>query len=169
MLWLFLLAAVTGLVISRRRVLRRQAPLSDQLYSSKVALEHVHSGASWIRSDGRVGSLNQSLADTLVIRPEELLGQDWTTMFPAEERDYVQEAYASMLLAGIASLDTWLECQDGRRRPVNLRLVAVHDSKMRLAGHHCVVHDESRERSLEQQVRDLAEALKQVSNQPIEV
>jgi uncharacterized protein (DUF1501 family) len=39
MLWLYLLFAVTILVIVLRRVLRRQTPLTDELYSKKVAID----------------------------------------------------------------------------------------------------------------------------------
>lgn len=159
MLWLYLLAAVTVLVISLRRVVQRQAPLSDELYSSKVAVEHVHSGVGWVRGDGMVGSVNQSLADSIGAKPGELLDHDWYLMFPRQERSRVKEAYTQMLLSGIASIDTLIERGDASQRPVNVRLVAVHDHKMRLVGHHCMVHDESRERSLQGQIKDLSEAL----------
>jgi PAS domain S-box-containing protein len=161
MLWLFLLAAVTLLVINRRRILRQITPLNDELYSSKVAVEHVHSGVGWVRADGKVGSVNQSLSDTIGAKPGALLEHDWYLMFPRPERPRVNDAYSQMLLAGIASMDTLIERGDGSLRPVNLRLVAVHDHKMRLVGFHCMVHDESRARSLEQQVQDLSEALSQ--------
>ena len=64
-LWLYLLGAVTVLVIALRRVLRRQAPLSDELYSKQVAIDHVHSGVAWVRADGTVGSVNPALARIL--------------------------------------------------------------------------------------------------------
>jgi PAS domain S-box-containing protein len=159
MLWLYLLAAVTVLVISLRRVVQRQAPLSDELYSSKVAVEHVHSGVGWVRADGILGSVNQSLSDSIGAKPGELLGHEWFLMFPRQERSRIRDAYTQMLLAGIASLETLIERGDGVQRTVNVRLVAVHDHKMRLVGHHCMVHDESRARSLEQHVRDLSQAL----------
>ncbi len=161
MLWLYLLAAVTVLVISLRRVVQRQKPLNDELYSSKVAVEHVHSGVGWVRGDGVLGSVNQSLADSIGAKPGELLDHEWYLMFPRQERARVKEAYTSMLLSGIATLETLIERGDGAQRPVNLRLVAVHDHKMRLVGHHCMIQDESRARSLEQQVLDLSQALSQ--------
>ncbi|MEO5923525.1 MAG: PAS domain-containing protein [Bryobacteraceae bacterium] len=163
MLWLFLLAALTLVVINRRRIIRQITPLNDELYSSRVAVEHVHSGVGWVRaSDGKLGSVNQSLSDTIGAKPGELLERDWYQMFPRPERPRVNEAYTQMLLAGIASIDTLIERGDGVLRPINLRLVAVHDHKLRLVGHHCMVHDESKARLLEQQVHDLAEALSQV-------
>jgi PAS domain S-box-containing protein len=161
MLWLFLLAVVTVLVINRRRIIRSITPLNDELYSSKVAVEHVHSGVGWVRADGKVGSVNQSLSDTIGAKPGELLEHDWYLMFPRYDRPRVNEAYTQMLLAGIASIDTHIERGDGVLRPVNARLVAVHDHRMRFLGFHCLVHDESRARSLEQQVQDLSEALSQ--------
>ena len=42
---------------------------------------------------------------------------------------------------------------------VNLRLVAVHDGKARFVGHHALLHDISRERDLEKQLRQLSEAV----------
>ena len=58
MLWLYLLGAVTGLSIALRRVLRRQKPLNDELYSTKVAVNHVQSGVAWVRADGKIGSIS---------------------------------------------------------------------------------------------------------------
>jgi PAS domain-containing protein len=159
MLWLYLFAAVTVLAISLRRVLQRQKPLDAELYSSKVAVEHVHSGVGWVRSNGILGTVNQSLADSLGADPGVLLDHDWYQMFPDQERLPVKEAYTFMLLAGIATLETRIERRDGVQRPVNLRLVAVHDHRLRLVGHHCLIQDESRERSLAQQVQILTEAL----------
>ncbi|MEI9814670.1 MAG: PAS domain-containing protein [Acidobacteriota bacterium] len=165
MLWLFLLAAVTVLVISLRRVVRRQQPLSDQLYMSKVAVEHVHSGVAWVRAGGQIGSVNQSLANSLGVNPAGLIDQQWLFLFPDCERPRVEEAYAQMLLGGIASLDTFVESKEGAPRAINLRLVAVHDHKMRLEGHHCMIHDESYQQTLERQVMDLTEALSQAGYQ----
>jgi hypothetical protein len=92
-------------------------------------------------------------------KPAELVEQDWYLLFPRAERARVKDSYTQMLLSGIASLDTQIERVDGLQHPVNLRLVAVHDHKMRLVGHHCMIQDESRPRSLEQQVLRLSEAL----------
>jgi hypothetical protein len=160
MLWLYLLAAVTGLVIILRRVVQRQKPLNDELYSSKVAVEHVHSGVGWVRADGNVGTLNQSLTDSIgSARAGELLERDWHRMFALHERSKVNKAYTQMLLAGIATIETLLERGDGTLRAVNLRLVAVHDHKLRLVGFHCMVQDKPREQSLAHQVRVLSESL----------
>lgn len=158
MLWLYLLAAVTVLVIALRRVVQRQAPLSDELYSSKVAVEHVYSGMAWVRHDGVVGSVNQALADEFGAKSD-LLDHEWYLMFPAAERQRVKDAYTQMLLAGIANVDTLIEPADGRHQPVHLRMIAVHDHKLRLVGHHCIIHDSSRERALEKQIQQLSLAL----------
>jgi PAS domain S-box-containing protein len=156
MLWLSLLAACDVLVISLRRVLRRQRPLTEALHLNQVAVEHVHSGAAWVRIDGKIGSVNQSLADSVAARPTDVIERDWLTLFAPDECGRVQDAYASMLLSGISSLETWVLRDDGMVRPVNVRLVAVHDHKTRLVGHHCMIRDESRERALEDQVQLLS-------------
>jgi PAS domain S-box-containing protein len=161
MLWLFLLGVVTLLVINRRRLMLRIIPLDDKLYSTQVAVEHVHSGVGWVRADGMIVSMNQSLADMLGTKLTEMGGHEWYMMFPRNERARVKEAYTQMLLSGIASLDTAIERADGTAQAANLRMVAVHDYKMRLVGHHCMVQNISRERALEQQVRDLSDALHQ--------
>ncbi|MEP6961788.1 MAG: PAS domain-containing protein [Acidobacteriota bacterium] len=166
MLWLYLLAAVTVLVISLRRTLIKLIPLNDQLYSNKVAVEHVHSGVGWVKADGRIGSVNQSLADTLGAKLTDLVDQEWYLMFPRAERPRVKEAYTQMLLAGIATLDTAIERADGIALPANIRVVAVHDHKMRLLGHHCMVHGNLRERALAEQIRQLSAALGQNETRP---
>lgn len=159
MLWLFLLGVVTLLVISRRRLRLLVAPLDDALYSTKVAVEHVHSGVGWIRADGKVGSVNQSLADSMALKSADLVDRDWYLMFPSEERGLVREAYTQMLLAGIASMETVVQRGDGSTHPVSLRLVAVHDHKMRLVGHHCMLQDQAQQRDLEFQIKQLSQAL----------
>lgn len=161
MLWLYLLAAVTVLVIALRRVVRAQAPLTDELYSNRVAVEHVYSGVAWIRHDGMVGSVNQALADEFGGKSD-LLDHEWYLMFPAHERPRVKDAYTQMLLAGIANLDTMIESADGGNQVVHLRMIAVHDHKMRLVGHHCIFHNSSRERALERQIQQLSVALADV-------
>jgi PAS domain S-box-containing protein len=159
MLWLYLLGAVTFLVIALRRVLRRQRPLYDELYSTRVAIKHVHSGVAFVKANGAIGSVNASLADLLAAKPEELAGREWYVLFPAHEHERVREAYTQMLLSGIASLDTVVERTGGHCEPVNLRLVAVNDHKARLVGHHALIHDVSRERSLEEQLRRLGQSI----------
>jgi PAS domain S-box-containing protein len=159
MLWLYLLGAVTFLIIALRRVLRRQKPLKEALNSTKVAIEHVHSGVAFVQSDGIIGSVNQAMADFLAIKQAELVGREWYRLFP--EADRVREAYTQMLLQGIASLDTTIERAGGTPEPVNVRLVTVNDAKMRIRGHHCLVDNLSREHALEAKVRDLTRELEE--------
>lgn len=161
MLWLYLLGAVTLLVISRRRLRLRIIPLDDAVYSSKVAVEHVHSGVAWVRADGKIGSVNQSVVNSMGAKASELMDRDWYSMFASEERGRVKDAYTQMLLAGIASIETTIARNDGSTRPVDLRLVAVHDHKMRLVGHHCMLQDRAQQRDLESEVLRLSEALTQ--------
>jgi PAS domain S-box-containing protein len=159
MLWLYMLAAVTVLVIALRRVMRRQQPLDDQLYSSRVAVDHVHSGVAWVRADGTIGSMNPSLAGTLGIKHGELNGHDWLLLFPPRERSKVSEVYSQMLLLGIASTDIYVERSSGTQAWLNMVLVAVHDHKSSFVGHHCLTEDRTRERQLEEKVKQLTAAL----------
>ena len=159
MFWLCLLAAVTVLVIALRRVLRRQKPLDDQLYSSKVAIDHVHSGVAWVRADGTIGTMNPALGGSLGIDRGALDGQDWLLMFPERERDNVREAHSQMLLLGIASMDIFVPRPDGAQAWLSLAMVGVHDHRARFVGHHCLTVDRSREIELEEQVKELTAAL----------
>ena len=150
MLWLYLLGAVTVLWIALRRVIHRQTPLSDEVYATKVAFNHLQSGVAWIRSDGMVGMVNSSLGTTLSSDPKTLLGQDWLGIFPKEERERVREAYSQMLLLGRTELETYAQRADNTFAWISVRLVAVHDHKMRFVGHHCLVLDSTRTRLLEE-------------------
>jgi PAS domain S-box-containing protein len=163
MFWLFLLGAVTILIIVLRRVLRRQTPLNDELYSKKVAIDHVHSGAAWVRVDGTVASMNPALAASLGARKDELVGQDWYLLFAERERARVKEAYSQMLLVGISSLDVDTERTDGSKAMQNVVLVAVHDHKMRFVGHHCLAVDRTHEKMLEARVQELTDALEHLN------
>jgi len=160
MLWLYLLGTVTILVIALRRVLRRQTPLIDEIYSTRVAIKHVHSGVAFVQADGKIGFGNESLAELTANRVDELINRDWYSLFPASEHNRIREAYTQMLLSGIASMDTVTERSGGGHNvAVNLRLVSVNDGKARLVGHHALLHDISRERELEKQLRQLSQAV----------
>jgi PAS domain S-box-containing protein len=158
-LWLYLLAAVTVLLIALRRVLHRQAPLSDELFSKQVAIDHVHSGVAWVRSDGTVGSINPALAKTIGALPKEILGQHWEKLFPENERAHVREAYSRALLGGKISISTVAQRTDGSQARVDVLLVTIHDSKTRLVGHYCLMDDRTRELELEAHVEKLVTAL----------
>ena len=158
-LWLYLLGAVTILTISLRRVLHRQTPLSDELYSKQVAIDHVHSGVAWVRADGTISSINPALAKTVGALPKEILGQDWEKLFPAKERPKVQESYRQALLMGRTSIETTAERADGTLARVSVLLVTIHDSKTRLVGHYILMEDRTRELELEEQLEKLIVAL----------
>src|ERR1700674_1929338 len=156
-LWLYLLALVTFLTIALRRVLRRQIPLSDELHVKTVAIEHVHSGIAWVRQDGAIGSINASFAATLNAVPRELVGRDWYEIFSQQDRVRVKEAYSQMLLLGKANLEVHAKRTDGTYAGLEVLLVAQHDHKSRFIGHHCLAADRTRERLLEEQIRELTQ------------
>lgn len=158
-LWLYLLAAITILVIALRRLKLRIRPLDDELYSKKVAIDHVLSGAAWVQPDGKIGWMNLAFAAAIGCNRDDLTGADWYTLFPQKERARVSETYSQMLLSGMASLDTRIERPDGTIAPTTVVLVAIHDHRMRFVGHHCLTHDISREKNLEQKVKELTAEL----------
>ena len=160
-LWLYLLALVTFLTIALRRVLRRQIPLSDELHVKTVAIEHVHSGVAWVRQDGAIGSINASFAATLNAVPRELVGRDWYEIFSQQDRARMKEAYSQMLLVGKANLEVHAKRTDGTYAGLEVLLVAQHDHKSRFIGHHCLAADRTRERLLEEQIRELADDAEQ--------
>ena len=158
-LWLYLLALVTFLTIALRRVLRRQIPLSDELHVKTVAIEHVHSGVAWVRQDGTIGSINGAFAATLNAVPRELVGRDWYEIFSQQDRARMKEAYSQMLLLGKANLEVHAKRTDGTYAGLEVLLVAQHDHKSRFVGHHCLAADRTRERILEEQLRELTQSV----------
>lgn len=157
MFWLYLLGAVTVLSIALRRVLQRQNPLADEVYSTKVAFDHLQSGVAWVRADGVLSAVNSSLATSLSANPKTLVGRQWLEIFPKEERNRVEEFYSQMLLSGITQFDTYGRRADGTYAWLNVMLVAVHDHKMRFVGHHCLVLDSTHTRLLEERLREVGE------------
>jgi len=144
MLWLYLLGLVTFLAIVDRRLLRRQKPLVDDLYAHRLVIDHVQDGVAWIRN-GRIRYLNPSLLRILDYGPDQLPDEfkdrPWFHLFTPGERPRVEAAYSQMLLAGKASLEANLVDANGRAKFCVLLMVAVHDHKTRLVGHHCIVHE----------------------------
>jgi PAS domain S-box-containing protein len=161
MLWLYLLGAVTVLCIALRRVIHRQTPLSDELYSTKVAFDHLQSGVAWVRGDGTLGTVNSSLAATLNSDPKTLIGRNWLEIFPNQESQLVQEAYSRMLLLGLTEFAAHGQRADGTFAWLKVLLVAVHDHKMRFVGHHCLVLDSTHTRLLEERLKAMEERLGQ--------
>jgi hypothetical protein len=159
MLWLYLLGAVTVLVIALRRVLHRQKPLNDELYSKKIAIDHVHSGVAWVRADRTIGSINPSLAGTFGARYGELEGRDWVTLFALRDRARIEEVYRQALLSGMTSFEACIERLDGTLAYLDVLLLTVHDHKLRFVGHHLLTSDRTREHALAEQVRALGDAL----------
>jgi PAS domain-containing protein len=161
-LWLILLGVAMGLGIALRRVLRRQSPLSDELYSQQVAVAHVQSGIAWVRGDLTFGSVNQSFADTLKMAPRDFAELEWYKIFRPGDHARIREAYGQMMLRGMTSFEAACARSDGSLAWLDVRLVPVRDGHLRFVGHHCMISDKSRERELEQQVRDLEERLEQI-------
>jgi PAS domain S-box-containing protein len=162
MLWLYLLGAVTVLSIALRRVQRRQTPLSDELYSTKVAFDHLRSGVAWVRGDGTLGAVNSSLAATLGVDAKTMIGRDWLEMFSKQERERVRESYSRMLLLGMTEFDAFGQHADGSYPWLNVLLVAVHDHKMRFVGHHCLVLDTTQTRLLEERLKAMEDLVKEL-------
>ena len=162
-LWVYLLGLSVLLGIALRRVLARQAPLNDELYSKTVAIEHVQSGVAWVRSDGTIKTLNAAFAEILAGHVSDFLGSDWHRLFADQERKRLEEAYSQMLLLGKADLEAYGKRVDGTYAGLDVRLVAVHDHKMRYVGHHCLVADRTRERILEEQIRTTTATARPVS------
>ena len=161
-IWLLFLGLATGLVIKLRRVLRRLSPLNDELHSKQVAIAHVQSGVAWVRGDLTFGSVNQSFADTFKMPPGDFTGREWYKIFGPDDHERVSDAYARMMLRGMTSFEAAGERSDGSLAWLDVRLVPVHDGHMRLVGHHCMIGDKSRERALEQQVRELEQRLERI-------
>lgn len=154
MLWLYLLGLATFLYIALRRVRRRQAPLSDELYAKNVAIDHVYSGVAWVRADNKISTVNPALVQLLGVSTEEIVERDWRDMFALGERARVDEAYSQMLLMGKATIEAAALGRHGEAR-CNVLMVAVHDHKMRFVGHHCILDDRTREHQLERRLSEL--------------
>lgn len=157
MLWLYLLGAITVLCIALRRVIHRQTPLADEVYSTKVAFDHLQSGIAWVNSDGLLGTVNSSLAATLDSQPKALAGRDWLDIFPKQDRERARESYSRMLLIGVTEFNAHGQRYDGTLAWLNVKLVAVHDHKMRFVGHHCLVLDSTQTHLLEKRMEMLEE------------
>jgi PAS domain S-box-containing protein len=167
MLWLYLLGAVTVLCIALRRVIHRQTPLSDEVYSTKVAFDHLQSGVAWVSGEGLLGMVNSSLAATLGSEPKALNGRDWLSIFPKQERERILEAYSRMLLLGRTEFNTYGLRADGTCAWLNVLLVAVHDHKMRFVGHHCLVLDSTHTRLLEERLEVTEDRLKELEREAV--
>lgn len=153
-LWVYLLGLSILLGIALRRVLLRQNPLNDELYAKIVAIEHVQSGVAWVRPDGGIKSMNSAFADILAAAAEEYVGKSWYDLFASQELERLKEAYSQTLLLGKTDLQAFGRRADGTFAGLQVRLVGVHDHKMRFVGHYCLVADHTKELLLEDQIRE---------------
>ncbi|HTS76443.1 MAG TPA: PAS domain-containing protein [Bryobacteraceae bacterium] len=141
MLWLLMLGIVVFLVIVVRRLLQRQNPLMDELFSRRIAIELVHDGVAWITLEGKLDYANPALARMLDATAEELMGRNWVEMLAEKDRARAENAYRQMLLSGTASFDASVGNSRSGAARRNVLLVSVHDHKTRLRGHHFIVSD----------------------------
>lgn len=153
-LWVYLLGLSILLVIALRRVMARQKPLNDELYAKIVAIEHVQSGVAWVRPDGEIRSMNSAFAEILAANVKDFMGKSWYGLFASQELERLKEAYSQTLLLGKTNLQAFGKRADGTFAGLEVRLVAVHDHKMRFVGHYCLVADHTKELLLEDQIRD---------------
>jgi len=153
-LWVYLLGLSVLLTMALRRVVARQTPLTDELYAKTVAMEHIQSGVAWVRSDCTVSAMNAAFLEILSGRLQDFRGRHWHTMFAEQEEPQLEANYRQMLLLGKVTFDAYGKRVDGSYAGLEVRLVAVHDHKMRFQGHHCLVVDRTRERILEEQIRE---------------
>jgi len=152
MFWLYLLGLVTFLTIVVRRLMRRQIAMIDELFSKRVATDHVHDGLAWVTATGRIDYVNPALAHMLDLNSAELRGRSWLDLFAPDDRIRIENAYSRMLLSG----KTWLEAGVLDSRGVatsrKLLIVAVHDHRTRFSGHYCIldhaIHAEASEEHL---------------------
>jgi PAS domain S-box-containing protein len=158
-LWVYLLGLSILLVIALRRVLAQQNPLKDEVYMTTVAIEHVQTGVAWVRADGKIRSINASLAATLGGEPKKIVGCEWHDLFAQQDRGKIHDAYTQMLILGKATVDVHGHRLDGSYSRLEVLMVAIHDHKMRFVGHHCLVLDRTREKVLEAQLEELAKNL----------
>lgn len=159
MLWLYLLGTVTVLVIALRRVVRRQEPLDNELYSKTVAVEYVQSGIAWIKPNGIVGSANCAFAAIFCMDAKNIVGQNWFSLVEDRDRSHLEEAYRQMLIVGKQVIEVHGRLIEETAPGLELVLVPVHDKRMRFVGHHLLVADRTREKLLEAQVRQLRAGL----------
>ena len=162
--------------------------MDDEIFSRSVAFEHVQSGIAWVPKDGPVGSMNVSLASTLLLELRHATGMSWFDLFDVRDRSRLDAAYSQMLLAGKATVgvhgrnrlvprtgdleaanqEPLLMSEDIRASlehpELELLLVGVHDSKMRFIGHYCLVEDRTRERLLEAHLREVRHERDQIKN-----
>jgi PAS domain S-box-containing protein len=135
----YLLGLLVLLVIAFRRLRAQQTPLNDQLYRTTVAFENVPSGVAWVRADGTVRSINQSLAVTLGWAPKELIGRGWYELFAKQDGSKLEEAFGRMLLIGKATLEVHRRQNEGADPVRELMIVAIRDKKERFMGHYCLI------------------------------
>ena len=136
----------------------RQEPLSDELYAKTVAIEHVQSGVAWVRPDGEIKTINAAFAEILAAQTGDLVGKSWYDLFATHELERLREAYSQTLLLGKTNLQAFGKRADGTFAGLEVRLVAVHDHKMRFVGHYCLVADHTKELLLDDQARGKVES-----------
>src|SRR6266849_2528732 len=105
--WVYLLGLSVLLSIVLRRVRAQQPPLRDEVHMKTVAIEHVQSGVAWVRADGKVRSINRSLATTFAAAPRELVGREWYELFVQQDRQKLKDAFSQMLLLGKSTMDVY--------------------------------------------------------------
>jgi PAS domain S-box-containing protein len=118
-----------------------------------AALENAVEGIARVDTYGRFTAVNQTFAEHLGYRPEDLLGAHWHIGVHPEDVPTLQGAHERMLNDGKAETEARGIKRDGNLSYSQFMLVKALDEKKEYIGHHCFMKDISARKQAEQSLQ----------------
>ena len=140
------------------RTFNRMTRQLSETMMSKGHLDNVldsMAGALFlVGADHKIERVNQAALQLLGHERNELLGRPFDTICPAEESDSVALMLRLAVEGYLRSVERSLLKKDGSPMPVSFSGSALSDSSGEIVGFVCVAHDLSRQKQIEQTIRD---------------
>ena len=132
-----------------------RAPVVDdnggaELTELHIAIEHAMTGISRLDRDGVFVEVRPGYAKMLGYKPDELIGQSWTSTVPTTDIPLGETAYSTMLENGRAEGELRGLRKDGSEFFKQVLLVKTLDSRGKRNGHYCFMRDVSERRESQQ-------------------
>ena len=154
LVFLFSAALVIHRELDRRKQIEEVLQKSEERFRLLVSSVQDYA-ILMLDPEGRVVSWNEGAERTKGYRAEEIIGQHFSSFYPAEDVEQGKPAYALKVAAeqGRSEDEGWRVRKDGSRFWANVVVTALRDENGRLRGFAKVSRDMTQRRQIEEQMR----------------
>ena len=159
---------VIGVVVSARDITERKQAEESQ-HELNMALANAMPGISRLNSGGQYITLNDSYAAMLGNRPEDLIGQPWTSTVHPDDMPQALAAYKQTVKEGQGEFEARAIRKDGSLIFKQVLMVKSLDNNGVMTGHHCFMRDITDRKKTEKEILQSRERLRNLAGRLQEI